>query len=148
MHTQIWFASELKSIVDQQCEFVQEFPDGHYWTPEEGFVKWYKPEWDSDTYVHSGDAKAHNVREALAQAVRAQCMSDVPFGLLLSGGLDSAVVATLLKPIMEELGQVYVFSMLTPEFIVHAHQSIVTTFCFAFVRAERWMHTLPAAYMS
>ncbi len=92
--------------MDQQCEHVQEFPDGHYWTPEEGFVQWYKPEWDSETYVHSGDAKEHNVRGALANAVRAQCMSDVPFGLLLSGGLDSAVVATLLKPMMEELGQV------------------------------------------
>ncbi len=106
MYTQVWFASELKAIVDQQCEHVQEFPDGHYWTPEEGFVQWYKPEWDSDTYVHTGDAKEHNVRGALAEAVRAQCMSDVPFGLLLSGGLDSAVVATLLKPIMEDLGQV------------------------------------------
>ena len=40
----------------------------------------------------------------LEKAIRDQCMSDVPFGLLLSGGLDSAVVAVSLKPIMEELG--------------------------------------------
>lgn len=65
-----------------------------------------RTEWDHVDYVHSGDAAAHNVRQALADAVRTQCMSDVPFGLLLSGGLDSAVVAVLLKPILEELGQV------------------------------------------
>mmetsp|Transcript_15095 Transcript_15095/g.36874 ORF Transcript_15095/g.36874 Transcript_15095/m.36874 type:complete len:604 (-) Transcript_15095:421-2232(-) len=102
---QTWFASELKAIVDQECDHVQEFPDGHYWTPEEGFVRWYKPEWDTDEYAGKGDGTVHGVRKALEDAVRAQCMSDVPFGLLLSGGLDSAVVAVLLKPIMDELGQ-------------------------------------------
>merc|ERR1712021_272580 len=45
------------------------------------------------------------IREVLATAVKDQCMSDVPFGLLLSGGLDSAVVATLLAPILKEMGK-------------------------------------------
>jgi len=46
----IWFASELKAICDQ-CETIEEFPAGYYWTPESGFVKYYMPDWDSDDYV-------------------------------------------------------------------------------------------------
>ena len=98
----VWFASELKSLVDQ-CERIDEFPEGHYWTPETGFVKWYNPVWDSDDYVPTGGLEG--VREALKEAVRAQCMSDVPYGLLLSGGLDSAVVSVLLKEILDETGE-------------------------------------------
>lgn len=98
----VWFASELKCLVDQ-CERIDEFPAGHYWTPEEGFVRYYKPEWDSDDYVPSGTLEG--VREELERAIRRQCMSDVPFGLLLSGGLDSAVVAVILKKVLEERGE-------------------------------------------
>ena len=102
---QVWFASELKCIVDQDCASIEEFPAGHYWTPETGFVKWYNPVWDNDSYVPTEDCS--KIRDVIEKAVRDQCMSDVPFGLLLSGGLDSAVVAVILKPIMEELGQEY-----------------------------------------
>jgi len=102
---EIWFASELKVIVDQDCSKIDEFPCGHYWTPEEGFVKYYNPIWDDDAYVPTGDCS--KIRAVIEKAVKDQCMSDVPFGLLLSGGLDSAVVAVIMKPIMEELGQVY-----------------------------------------
>ena len=98
-----WFSSELKCIVDQECTSIEEFPAGHYWTPQTGFVKWYNPVWDDDNYVPTGDCSV--IKPILEKAVRDQCMSDVPFGLLLSGGLDSAVVAVILKPIMEELGQ-------------------------------------------
>ena len=52
---EIWFASELKEIVDQDCSRIDEFPCGHYWTPEEGFVKFYNPVWDDDAYVPTGD---------------------------------------------------------------------------------------------
>lgn len=85
----IWFASELKAIHDQ-CDTIEEFPAGHYWTPETGFVKYYSPEWDDDAYVGTEDTS--RVRAALTRAVKDQMMSDVPIGLLLSGGLDSAVV--------------------------------------------------------
>jgi asparagine synthase (glutamine-hydrolysing) len=98
----VWFASELKSLVDQ-CERIDEFPEGHYWTPDDGFVRWYRPEWDSDEYVPR--AGLEGLREALKEAVRSQCMSDVPFGLLLSGGLDSAVVGLLLKEVLDERGE-------------------------------------------
>lgn len=99
---EIWFASELKCIVDQDCKQIEEFPAGHYWTPETGFVRWYTPVWDDDQYVPTGDPS--KIKEILHQAVESQCMSDVPFGLLLSGGLDSAVVATLLAPILQKRG--------------------------------------------
>lgn len=46
----IWFASELKAICDQ-CETIEEFPAGYYWTPFSGFVKYYSPEWDDDNFV-------------------------------------------------------------------------------------------------
>jgi len=98
----VWFASELKSLVDQ-CDRIDEFPEGHYWTPEEGFVRWYKPAWDRDDFVPT--AGLEGIRDALKAAVRAQCMSDVPFGLLLSGGLDSAVIGTLLKEVLDERGE-------------------------------------------
>lgn len=65
-------------------------------------VKWYNPEWDSDAYEPV--IGPETIKETLQKAVEKQCMSDVPFGLLLSGGLDSAVVATLLAPIMKERG--------------------------------------------
>ena len=57
-----WFASELKCIFDQ-CEFVGEFPAGHYWTPETGFVRYYTPEWDSDDYLPRDGVE--NIREVI-----------------------------------------------------------------------------------
>ena len=99
---EVWFASELKCIVDQGCESYEEFPSGHMWNESEGYERWYNPVWMSDDYVPKDNCDA--IRSVLEKAVRDQCMSDVPFGLLLSGGLDSAVVAVILKPIMEELG--------------------------------------------
>lgn len=96
---EMWFASELKCIFDQDCEIVEEFPAGHYWTPETGFVRYYNPEWDSDDYVPTDGVE--NIRMVIEQAVQDQLAADVDFGLLLSGGLDSAVVAVTMKPILE-----------------------------------------------
>lgn len=100
----VWFASELKAICDQ-CETIEEFPAGCYWTPETGFVKYYNPEWDADEYVGTKDTS--HVRAVLTQAVKDQMMSDVPIGLLLSGGLDSAVISSIIKPMLDETGQEY-----------------------------------------
>lgn len=102
-----WFSSELKAICDQNCERIEEFPAGHYWTPEEGFVKWYNPSWDSDSDSAVGTNDMSGVRAILEEAIADQTMSDVPIGLLLSGGLDSAVVATVLKPMLDKSGQEY-----------------------------------------
>ena len=101
----MWFASELKAICDQDCERIEEFPAGYYWTPKEGFVKWYNPTWDFDDAVGTKDTS--HVRAILEEAILDQTMADVPIGLLLSGGLDSAVVSTVLKPFLEASGQEY-----------------------------------------
>uniref|UniRef100_A0A7S0SB12 asparagine synthase (glutamine-hydrolyzing) n=1 Tax=Mantoniella antarctica TaxID=81844 RepID=A0A7S0SB12_9CHLO len=101
----VWFASELKAICDQ-CDTIEEFPAGHYWTPEAGFVQYYSPDWDADEYRGSQDTSL--VREALTQAVKDQMMSDVPIGLLLSGGLDSAVISSIIKPMLEETKQEFI----------------------------------------
>jgi asparagine synthase (glutamine-hydrolysing) len=76
------FSSELKSVVDQDCDNFMEFPDGHYWTPSTGIQQWYKPEWDSDDYQGSGDTDVHSVRKVLEEAVRSQCMSDGGLALI------------------------------------------------------------------
>lgn len=70
------------------------------------YVEYYNPEWDSDDYVGTKDTS--RVREALTQAVKDQMMSDVPIGLLLSGGLDSAVISSIIKPMLEETKQEYI----------------------------------------
>jgi len=101
----MWFASELKAICDQDCERIEEFPAGYYWTPKDGFVKWYNPTWDFDDAVGTKDTS--HVRAILEEAILDQTMADVPIGLLLSGGLDSAVVSTVLKPFLEASGQEY-----------------------------------------
>ena len=100
---EIWFSSELKGIVNEDCEKIEEFPAGHYWTRSEGFRRYYQPAWDHDYFEPKGDCS--KIKKVLEQAVRDQCMSDQPFGLLLSGGLDSACIAVLLKPVIQELGE-------------------------------------------
>ena len=65
---EMWFSSELKCIVDQDCKQIEEFPAGHYWTPQTGFVKWYKPVWDDDSFVPTDDCS--QIKAAITKAVR------------------------------------------------------------------------------
>ena len=83
----MWVASEMKSIADQCVDFAQ-FPPGHYYTPETGFVKYYNPDWlDISVIKEAGDEK--KLHDALVESTRKRMMADVPIGVLLSGGLDS-----------------------------------------------------------
>ena len=157
----VWFSSELKVIADRDCEAIQEFRPGHFFTPDTGLVAYYTPVWrDVDAVIDpqlmqstervtrcasNSDGKLDSINpqsdsspdsaaggaphkvpddesptsssspatrtssrtpspspswpDVLVQAVRRQCMSDVPFGLLLSGGIDSAICAAILKPV-------------------------------------------------
>lgn len=86
-----YIASEMKAL-DRFCEKYIEFPPGCYYESREGkFVKWYQREWMTKIPEKKADLK--ELRHQLEAAVKRQMMSDVPYGVLISGGLDSSVIA-------------------------------------------------------
>jgi asparagine synthase (glutamine-hydrolysing) len=86
-------ASEMKALVPV-CESVGEFPPGHVLDSETGEpVRYYRRPWRRFESVTGAPAEPAALRDALEAAVRRQLMSDVPYGVLLSGGLDSSVIA-------------------------------------------------------
>lgn len=98
----LWFASEAKSLEDI-CEIVESFPVGHYYTKEEGFVRYFKPSWWTGDIKPSRDAS--KVRELLTKACTKRLMSDVPVGVLLSGGLDSSLVSSIVARELKKEGR-------------------------------------------
>ena len=93
----VYCASELKAL-EGQCERYEPFLPGHYYLGSEGkMTKWYKRNWENYESVKDNTASSHDVRVALEAAVKRQLMSDVPYGVLLSGGLDSSVISAVAK---------------------------------------------------
>jgi len=90
----VWFASEFKALKDD-CKSWEIFPPGHYYTPETGMKRYYEPTWYNPDYQPQQPADLARLREALEQAVVKRLMSDVPYGVLISGGLDSSLVAAI-----------------------------------------------------
>ncbi len=94
-HGQLLIASEMKALIDV-CTTVSEFPPGHYWSNEsKAPVQWFKPEWKNYSHVANTSKDGSVLRNALEQSVISHLMTDVPYGVLLSGGLDSSIVAAL-----------------------------------------------------
>ena len=102
-----YVASELKAL-EGECQTIEEFPNGHYfYSKDEKPVRWYKREWENFDAVKNNpratDDKGEiinpsvieKVRNGLESAVKQQLMSDVPYGVLLSGGLDSSIIAAI-----------------------------------------------------
>ncbi|KAJ1620931.1 nucleophile aminohydrolase, partial [Pavlovales sp. CCMP2436] len=100
----VLFASELKCLVGQ-VEHAEVFPAGHFWTSEGGYERYFAPQWLAPTLGPSTAALPtggmENVRALLKKAVAKRLMSDVGYGLLLSGGLDSAIVCTLMAELTD-----------------------------------------------
>ena len=92
-----YVASELKSL-EGFCTKIEEFPPGHYLYSKDGEIKkWYVREWEEFDNVKDNPANVEELSQALEDAVQRQLMSDVPYGVLLSGGLDSSITSALAK---------------------------------------------------
>mgnify|MGYP003634210324 FL=1 len=92
-----YVASELKAL-EGICAKIELFPPGHYMSSKDGeYVKWYKREWTDYEAVKENETSIADVKKALEDAVHRQLMSDVPYGVLLSGGLDSSVISAIAK---------------------------------------------------
>lgn len=93
-----YVASELKSL-EPYCEKVEIFPPGHYLYSKDGgkLTRWYTRDWMDYENVKDKESSIQDLREALESAVKRQLMTDVPYGVLLSGGLDSSIVSAVAK---------------------------------------------------
>jgi asparagine synthase (glutamine-hydrolysing) len=101
-----YVASELKSL-EGFCDTIEQFPPGHYLYVESKKtgsasarpcpVQWYRRDWREFKNVEHNESSLRRLREALEAAVHRQLMTDVPYGVLLSGGLDSSIVSAIAK---------------------------------------------------
>ena len=92
-----YVASELKAL-EGYCSKIQLFPPGHYMSSKDGeFVQWYKREWTDYDAIKDNQTSIAEIKKALEAAVHRQLMSDVPYGVLLSGGLDSSITSAVAK---------------------------------------------------
>ena len=100
----VYVASELKAL-EGQCQRYEPFLPGHYlWSGDFNsqlstlnfqLKKYYQRDWFDYDAVKDNGASSEDIRQALREAVRRQLMSDVPYGVLLSGGLDSSVISAI-----------------------------------------------------
>jgi len=92
-----YVASELKAL-EGICSRIEIFPPGHYWHSNDSQPsRWYTRDWMEYETVKNNNTNLDELHNALANAVHRQLMSDVPYGVLLSGGLDSSVTSALAK---------------------------------------------------
>jgi len=96
-HGNFYVASELKAL-EGVCNRIQEFLPGHYLYSRDGVMtRWYKRDWMDYGAVRDNPTSIEDLKKALEDAVHRQLMSDVPYGVLLSGGLDSSVISAVAR---------------------------------------------------
>lgn len=107
----VFFSSELKCLVDE-CDKIISFPPGHVFdSRDSSLTRYYMPSWwdgDSDSTdapIPSQPADLKSIRESLEASVRRRLMSEVPYGVLLSGGLDSSIIAAVAARETEKVAQ-------------------------------------------
>ena len=97
----LYVASELKAL-EGRCQRYEPFLPGHYyWSREGRMCRYYQRDWMQFDAVKDNPASVEAIRDALTAAVKRQLMSDVPYGVLLSGGLDSSVISALAEKFSE-----------------------------------------------
>ncbi len=90
----LWVASEMKALT-AECDDVQLFPPGHVWSSNDGApIGFYQREW-MEGDLPTGTYKPEELKSELTKSVQRHLMGDVPYGLLISGGLDSSVIAAI-----------------------------------------------------
>lgn len=107
----MYFSSEMKAL-DEHCPMIEEFPPGSYYESKtKKFVKWYEPKWTKKIPIKK--VSLTKLRTELEKAVKQQLMSDVPYGILISGGLDSSIIAAIATRIhkKEKLSPLHSFSV-------------------------------------
>ena len=97
VHGTFYVASELKAL-EGVCTKIELFPPGHYLeSGSDQPVQWYQRDWSDFEKVKDNETSIEELHDALSDAVQRQLMSDVPYGVLLSGGLDSSITSALAK---------------------------------------------------
>jgi asparagine synthase (glutamine-hydrolysing) len=92
-----YISSELKAL-EGTCKKIEVFPPGHYfYSKEHELKKWYVRDWTEYQSVKDNQSDIDELRTALEKAVHRQLMSDVPYGVLLSGGLDSSIISAVAR---------------------------------------------------
>ncbi|WP_334027103.1 asparagine synthase B [Alteromonas sp. P256] len=94
-HGNFYVSSEMKALASV-CKTISEFPPGHYmWSKEGKLTKYYKRDWMDYENVKDNSSDLEELRVAFEKAVKSHMMSDVPYAVLLSGGLDSSLVSAV-----------------------------------------------------